>query len=128
MRPILLPLAAMLPPAAAAAPPPPSAELARALAGRTAGRPTACIGPRRHIHSTIVDGRAVIYRESRRRWFVNLPDRGTCASLKPGRVLVTRSTSGRLCSGDLVRVVSLGANAVEYGACVLGEFTPYTLP
>lgn len=98
--------------------------LAKALAGRTAGKPVSCINQKSIDSSTIVDG-AIIYRESAGRWYVNSPDKGRCTILKPDRQLVTHTTGTQLCRLDNVRVVDLVSH-MEYGSCTLGDFVPYT--
>ena len=74
--------------------------------------------------SRIIDQTAIIYEISSKKWYVNQPAGGKCTSLKPDRSLVTRMTTGNLCSLDLVRVVDL-PSPFDFGACPLGEFTEY---
>ncbi len=95
------------------------------LAGRIAGEPLNCV-PLRALRSTrIVDESAIIYKVSKRLWYVNQPDRGHCALLRPNRVIVTRTPSSQLCANDLVMIAEQNA-PVTYGACGLGSFVPYT--
>lgn len=122
----LLPLLALpLLLAASDAPAPLSAKAQKELAGRTAGTPMSCV-PLRLLRSTrIVDETAIIYKESSRRWYVNQPESGRCALLRPNRLLVTRGTTSQLCVNDLVTIAEQTA-PITYGACSLGQFIPYT--
>lgn len=111
--------------AAEDAPAPLSDKARGELAGRTAGEPLSCV-PIRALRSTrIVDESAIIYKTSNRLWYVNQPDRGHCALLRPNRVIVTRTQSSQLCANDLVMIAEQNA-PVTYGACGLGSFVPYT--
>lgn len=124
-RPLLSLFALPLLLAASDAPAPLSAKAQKELAGRTAGAPTSCLQLRRIQSSRIVDGTAIIYKESPRRWYVNQPDGGRCALLRPNRVLITQGTTSQLCSGDLVTIAEQ-TSPITYGACSLGPFVPYT--
>jgi hypothetical protein len=100
-----------------------SAALGKALAGRKPGAPTSCINLHDIRSSRIIDETAIIYEVSSRRWYVNRPP-GGCSGLKPGRTIVSRTPSTSLCSGDIIRIID-PPSPVEYGACGLGQFTPY---
>ena len=90
-----------------------------------AGKPVACVRLNRIGSTRIVDETAVIYKQSSRLWYVNQPDGGRCALLKPRRTLITRTSSGQLCGNDLVTIAEPGS-PITYGACGLGQFVPYT--
>lgn len=109
---------------AGAATPAMSPALTEVLEGRTAGKPVDCISLPRIRSSTIVDRTAVIYKESRRRWYVNVPDNGACP-LAPQRATIVRVPGTRLCSGDLISVVDFPQH-FGFGSCALGRFVPYT--
>lgn len=118
---------AQTPDAAAARTPdgtPLTAKVAKALAGRTAGKPESCISLRDARSSRIVDETAIIYEIDRKRWMVNFPA-GGCASLRPERALVTVTPGTQLCRGDIARVID-PPTPIEYGSCGLGDFVPYT--
>lgn len=100
-----------------------SAKAAKALAGRVPGKPQSCISLRDARSSTIVDETAIIYEISRKRWMVNFPE-GGCAG-RPDRAIVTRTPSTQLCRGDIARIID-APSRIEYGACGLGDFVPYT--
>jgi hypothetical protein len=103
-----------------------AAQLEKLLAGKVAGKPLGCITLTRNLSSQIVDETAIVYRESASKMFVNKPVAG-CASLRSGNTIVTRTPTDRLCSGDIARVVDLQTR-FEGGACILGDFIPYTRP
>jgi hypothetical protein len=95
------------------------------LAGRTAGKPVDCVQLNRIGSTRIVDATAIIYKQSSRLWYVNQPNGGDCALLRPDRTLITRSTTNRLCGNDMVMIAE-PTTGVTYGACGLGRFVPYT--
>lgn len=124
---LTLALTAMALPSVAVAAPTLTPPLAKALSGRTAGQPSDCITLATQARSSvIVDDTAIIYKESRRRWWVNFPQGGKCSILRPNRALVTVTPSTRLCRMDLVRVVDFRPAPFDYGSCALGDFTPYS--
>jgi hypothetical protein len=102
----------------------PSAILAKALAGRTPGKPTSCINLRDIRSTRIIDSRTIIYEAGSRRLYVNHPP-GGCPGLNPSRALVSRTTTTSLCSGDIIQVID-PPSSMNFGSCGLGEFTPYT--
>jgi hypothetical protein len=102
-----------------------STKAQKALEGRTAGAPISCLRLGNIRSSMIVDATAVIYKESSKRWYVNRLDHGQCTPLRPDRTLVTRLSIDQLCDLDIVRVVDM-TTPMEFGACGLGKFVPYT--
>lgn len=102
-----------------------SAKAQKELAGRTPGKPVACVPLNRLGATRIVDETAIIYKQSPRLWYVNQPDDGHCTLLRPNRTLITRTSSSQLCSNDLVTIADPGS-PITYGACGLGPFIPYT--
>jgi hypothetical protein len=103
----------------------PSPAVAKALEGRTAGVPVSCVNLRQMRTTRIIDETAVIYEESRSRWFVNFPQGGNCPNMTRDRAIATRTPSNQLCSGDLIRVFDQ-QTPIQYGSCSLGKFVPYT--
>ena len=83
-----------------------------------------CINMRSIGSSRIVDETAIIYEASPTRWYLNRPAGGRCSALQPGRALVTRLTTGSLCSVDIVRVID-PPSRMDYGSCALGTFIEY---
>jgi hypothetical protein len=99
-------------------------ELARALAGRTAGMPVSCISDKARMH--VVDDWTILYRD-RGTLYVQRP-RGGCHGLDNGMSLIRNQfVTTRLCRGDINRVVDL-RTGFGTGACVFSEFVPYRKP
>jgi len=65
----------------------------------------------------------IVFSGSAGRKWVN-HTRGSCPSLEFGRALRFRTVSTQLCSGEIAAVFD-PATGLEYGACALGDFTPY---
>ncbi len=106
-------------------PAPLSEKAQKELAGRTAGKPVNCIQLNRIGPTKIVDQTAIIYKQSPRLWYVNQPDDGHCALLRPRRTLITSTPTSQLCGNDLVTIAD-PSSPITYGACGLGKFVPYT--
>jgi hypothetical protein len=101
----------------------PDTQLAKMLAGREAGKPVNCISLSNGTSSTIIEGRAIVYR-SGPKLYVNVPRSGA-ETLDDDDVLVTRMFGSRLCSSDSVNLVSR-ASRFTHGFVLLGDFVPYT--
>jgi len=99
-----------------------SAELAKALAGYTAGKPTTCIEPTR-IRETQRVGDKIIYKFSRNEMYVN-DTGGGCFGLRSGDAIITKSYTGQFCRGDIVRTADLTSH-MPSGSCTFGDFVPY---
>jgi hypothetical protein len=99
-------------------------ELARALAGKVAGPPVSCLPSFRTNDMTIIDDDTVLFRDGRNRVYRNDPPGGCSPMGSAGYALVTRSSTGEMCRGDIVRVVDLSSRMTA-GSCSLGEFIPY---
>lgn len=106
---------------AAARPP----SLDRALAGRTAGKPTSCITNSFIDGTTIFDSGAILYRMSGGPDYLNTP--ASCPALRSDRAIVTHVFGGSLCRGDVIQVID-PPSPVGYGSCILGDFVPYSRP
>lgn len=99
-----------------------AAALARATAGRTAGTPVDCI-TRSRTGDFQVAGRHLIFKGDPRVTYVNEVSPG-CDTGLSRQALVFRSTSSRLCRGEIAQAVDpLGGSAG--GSCTLGQFVPY---
>jgi hypothetical protein len=102
-------------------------ELAAALAGRTAGPPQDCVEERDLGDNTFYGDRAILFRgPSSEVVYLNRPA-ARCPASGLDLALKARTTMTRLCRGDVVTVFDPGSR-IEYGECVLGEFTPYRTP
>jgi len=100
--------------------------LAKILAGRVAGKPVNCISLNRIQSTEIIDGTAIVYRESSRRLFVNRTLGGQNI-LDRDAIMVTRTFGTQLCRLDTVRLVDRGSR-IPRGTVGLGDFVPYTRP
>lgn len=96
--------------------------LAHATAGRTAGAPVDCVW-RGRTDDFQVAGRYLIFRVSPRLTYVNEVGLG-CTVGQPRAALVFRSTSSRMCEGEIAQAVDPLGGATG-GGCALGKFVPY---
>jgi hypothetical protein len=101
-------------------------SLDRALAGRTAGKPTTCITQSMIDSSTIFDEGVILYRMKGGPYYLNTPN-PACPGLRHNRAIVSRTSSGQLCSGDILQIVDT-PSGINYGSCPLGDFVPYARP
>ena len=98
------------------------ARLSKTLAGREAGKPTDCIDPRT-LNSSVY-GDAILYQfGTGKAWLTRT--QGGCFGLSRDDIIVTRSFTGQLCRGDIVRTVDR-TSGFPSGSCTFGEFVPYT--
>ncbi|WP_156930296.1 hypothetical protein [Sphingomonas jaspsi] len=102
-------------------------ELAVTLAGRTAGTPLRCIPNYRATQMEVVDDRTFLYRDGKT-IYLQRP-RAPCTGLaNRSFTLVTKQYgTNQLCSGDISQLVDL-RTGMQGGACVFGDFVPYTKP
>lgn len=120
---LLLGVAVLATPALAAPRDTPEMRLQKMLAGRVAGEPVDCINLSSTNSTTIIDGKAIVYR-SGSKLYVNEP-RSYPQSLRGDDILVTRTFGSQLCSSDVVHMVDrLGG--FPRGPVFLGKFVPYT--
>lgn len=102
------------------------ARLAKALDGRVAGEPVACLNLRDIRSTRIIDNIAILYETSGGKIYVNMPRSGA-SSLRDDRVMVTDTRSSQLCSIDTVKLYDSGLR-METGWVGLGDFVPYAKP
>lgn len=119
-------LTALALPAAAAAQKDGEAELAKAIAGRTAGKPVACIMLRDIRSSRIIDKTAIVYEMNNGLIYVNRPRTGA-STLDWSDVMVTDTHSSQLCSIDTVKLYDTGIR-MQTGWVGLDDFVPYPRP
>lgn len=102
-----------------------SAELAKALQGRTAGPPQRCIPNWRASNMQIIDDWTILFKDGKTVYVQN--PRGGCPGIENGRnTLVTRLWgTAQLCDGDISQLADL-STGIGGGACVFGPFVPYT--
>ena len=103
----------------------PEARLAKALEGRSAGKPVDCIPLRQIQSSEIFEGTAILYKVGST-YYLNRPRSGA-NFLDRDDILVTNTHGSNLCSIDIVRLVDQ-ATRFPNGSLGLGEFVPYTKP
>lgn len=104
-----------------------SAELAKALEGRTAGPAQRCIPNWRASNMQIIDDWTILFRNGKTVYVQN--PRGGCPGIGIGRnTLVTKLWgTNQLCDGDISQLVDLNTG-IGGGACVFSPFVPYTKP
>jgi hypothetical protein len=100
------------------------ASLAAQLRGyEPAGPPVQCVNMRDLQGNRSAGETAIIFSGNGGRKWVNRPAAG-CPDLGFSRALKTRTTSTRLCRGDIATVFDPVAR-IDYGGCGLGDFEPY---
>jgi hypothetical protein len=102
-----------------------AAELASTLKGLTPGTPVQCIQQTR-VTDMHKFPDMLVYEYSGREKYVN-KTAGGCFGLKYGDIVVTRTISGELCSGDIIQTVSPNSR-IPSGSCALTDFIPYRRP
>lgn len=103
----------------------PEAKLQKMLDGRVAGKPVDCISLPMTTSTTIIDGKAIVYR-SGSTLYVNTPRSGADL-LDDNSILVTRTFGSDLCSIDSVRLLDR-TSQFPRGFVLLDKFVPYTKP
>lgn len=101
-----------------------TAEIAKELAGKTAGEPRSCI-PLDDARSAKAYHDVLIYRTSRALTYVNAAQ--GCDSFDPDPIFVNQVMGSQLCRGDIVQLVSR-TGGIPGPFCILGDFTPYRAP
>ena len=103
-------------------------QLAEELQGRVQAGPSQnCVSSRMLGGNRSVGEGAIIFRtQGSDLVYVNRPPAG-CPEIGDGRAIRVRTTTNRLCAGDIVEVFDPVQN-IGYGGCGLGEFTPYRRP
>ena len=101
------------------------AKLAKALEGRTPGKPVDCISLNRARSSQIYEGTAIVYQDGST-LYVNRPSTGA-ESLRRDDILVSKTYTDQLCRIDTIRLLDQGSR-FERGFVGLGQFVPYTKP
>ena len=98
-------------------------SLDKELAGRTPGKAQACIQQSWIDQTDVFDDGSILYHMKAGPDYLNTPS-PRCAALRSSAGLISRTTTGQLCSGDIVEVVDF-ASHFNYGSCGLGDFVPY---
>lgn len=100
-------------------------ELAKALAGRTAGPAVRCLPAFSRSDMDVIDDDTILYREGRT-VYLQRP-RGGCPGLNIGNytLVIRKYGSNQTCDGDFGQLVDL-RTGFGGGSCVFGPFIPYT--
>lgn len=103
------------------------AELAEALVGRTEGKPMRCIPSYRSTQLQIIDDQTLLYRDGRTIYLQRPTSR--CSGIANGGMTLVTKVYGtnQFCRGDINDTVDL-RTGMHGGACVFGDFVPYTRP
>jgi hypothetical protein len=101
------------------------AGLAKALAGRVAGKPVRCISLQQLDGPQIYEGTAIVYRVGRKTLYVNRTR--DPRFLHTDSIPIVRVFGSQLCQLDSMRLLDRSTR-IPRGFAVLGEFVPYTLP
>lgn len=102
-------------------------RLDKALKGKVAGKPEACVSmiPGGSRLETISDD-VLIYTVNRNLVYRNDLS-GTCNGISRGDTLVLKPTGSQYCRGDIAHVADLSIG-MRSGSCALGDFVPYRTP
>ena len=98
------------------------AALAKAIAGRVAGKPVSCIAQYSITSSETIDGVAILYRTGST-IYVNRPRIGA-DSLDSDDILVSKTQGSQLCSLDTINLVDRSSR-IQRSFVTLGDFVPY---
>jgi len=101
-------------------------DLARALDGKVAGEPVACVTSVRSSDLRALGDNTLIYRINKDLVYRNTLS-GACNGLSMGDTLVMRRVTSQYCRGDIATVVNL-PSGMQTGSCALGDFVPYRTP
>ncbi len=99
-------------------------DVTKALAGKVAGKPQACLPLTEADASSTYRG-TILYRTSRTLTWRN--DLNGCMALRADDIPVTRVYGSQICRGDLVTFVDR-ISGFQGGACSYGDFVPYRTP
>ncbi len=100
-------------------------KLSKALAGLVPGKPESCISQFPQKQSAGY-GATILYRASSR--LIYRSDTvGGCEGIGRGDILVTRTSTGQLCRGDIAQTFDQ-ASRFPTGSCSFGDFIPYRKP
>jgi hypothetical protein len=99
-------------------------QLSKALAGYEPAGPSRSCVQLRELRGNRSAGEAIVFDgQTSGTLYVNRPP-GGCPTLEFGRALVTRTSMGELCRGDIADVID-PVSHTTYGGCGLGDFEPY---
>jgi hypothetical protein len=103
-------------------PAPPGADLARVLAGRTAGPPQSCIQTQPDLNLHAVDQTTIAYGLGSTIYVNHI---GACPGLRElSTIIVVSATGSQYCRGDRIRANEPGS-IIPGPTCNLGDWIPY---
>lgn len=102
-----------------------ASSLARLIDDRVAGAPQDCLDSKMTNGFEPVSASTIVYFQGDTLYRNDLI--GQCQGLRRDDILITESTTGRLCRGDFARTASRTGGMMT-GACALGQFVPYRRP
>ena len=103
-------------------------ELAKLLAGKSAGSPISCLPSYNANDMQIIDGRNVAFRMGGRTVYMMQLSSGCHLLGAGGYALLTKQFGGMgMCSGDIARVVDTSSR-MTVGSCGIERIIPYTMP
>ncbi|MEO8455021.1 MAG: hypothetical protein ABI454_07665 [Sphingomicrobium sp.] len=98
------------------------AKLDKMLGGRMAGEAKRCVTSDVLTSPIGIDDQTLLFRDGPRVWRTELQSSIECGNIGPQSFIMTDSGANRVCSGQQLDFSDGGIR----GACVLGEFVPYT--
>lgn len=98
------------------------AKMDKWLGGRVAGETRKCVPTEVVTNAIGIDDRTMLFRDGPRIWRSDLRASLECGKLGKQATIHTESAVKRICSGQQLEFYDGGIT----GACVLGDFTPYT--
>lgn len=101
------------------------AELARQLAGGSAGEAQRCVSSSQSTPLEVIDRQTIAYRTGSTIYVNRL--RADCPGLRPFSTLIIETQGSQYCRGDRVRALDPGSS-IPGPLCLLGDFVPYRLP
>jgi len=104
----------------------PEAGLNRELAGLVRGSTTSCLPSYPRNLGTRAYGSTIVYVQNRGLKYASTTT-GGCEHIARGDALITRSTIGRVCRGDIATTFD-PVSRIQTGSCAFGDFTEYRRP
>jgi hypothetical protein len=101
------------------------ARLDKWLGGRVPGEAQICLQSNKTNSPVGIDDRTLLFRDGPRIWRSELKGGNNCGDFGPRRALMAENHTMRLCSGDTVYIIDMNDGS-GVGACMLGDFVPYT--
>ena len=99
-------------------------DVARVIAGRTAGPAQSCVLSRANEGLRAVDSMTLAYGSGRTVYINRLG--GSCPGLQDLSTIIVDGGSGRFCRGDRIRAIEFGS-IIPGPPCNLGEWMPYII-